>query len=30
MQFDAEGATAALIRSLRGTDAAAQLQEAAQ
>jgi hypothetical protein len=30
MQFDAEGATAALIRSLRGTDAAAQIQEAAQ
>ena len=30
MQFDADGATAALIRSLRGTDAAAQVQEAAQ
>jgi hypothetical protein len=30
IQFDADGATAALIRSLKGTDAAAQLQEAAQ
>ena len=30
MQFDEGGATAALIRSLKGTDAAAQLQEAAQ
>ena len=30
MQLDADGATAALIRSLRGTDAAAQVQEAAQ
>ena len=30
MQFDEEGATAALIKALRGTDAAAQVQEAAQ
>ena len=30
MQLDADGATAALIRSLRGTDAAAQVREAAQ
>tara|TARA_R110000868_G_C10940562_1_gene767033 strand:- start:8 stop:2161 length:2154 start_codon:yes stop_codon:yes gene_type:complete len=30
MQLDAEGATAALIKALRGTDAAAQVQEAAR
>jgi len=30
MQLDADGATAALIKSLRGTDTAAQIQEAAQ
>lgn len=30
MQLDADGATAALIKALRGTDAAAQVQEAAR
>ena len=30
MQFDEEGATAALIKALRGTDAAAQVRQAAQ
>jgi len=30
MQLDADGATAALIKSLRGTEAAAQVREAAQ
>jgi hypothetical protein len=30
MQFDEGGATAALIEALRGTDAAAQVRQAAQ